>query len=64
MSDDGEPRRTIIAWYRSGVLDEDAPDDILIDLDTECTGYLLGNLPAAEAGVSPLHLNDRVNQFF
>jgi hypothetical protein len=32
------------------VLDEDAPDDILIDLDTECTGYLLGNLLAAEAG--------------
>jgi hypothetical protein len=50
--DNGEPRRTIIAWYRSGVLDEDAPDDILIDLDIECTGYLLGNLPAAEAGVS------------
>jgi hypothetical protein len=46
------------------VLYEDAPDDILIDLDTECTGYLLGNLAAAAAGVSPLHLDDRVNQFF
>jgi hypothetical protein len=25
---------------------------------------LLGNLAAAAAGVSPLHLDDRVNQFF
>jgi hypothetical protein len=32
------------------VLDEDPPDDILIDRDTEGTRYLLGNLPAAEAG--------------
>jgi hypothetical protein len=50
--------------YRSGVLDEGAPDDILVDLDTECTGDLLGNLPTTEAEVSPLHLDDRVNQFF
>jgi hypothetical protein len=64
VSDDGEPRRTIIAWYRSGVLDENAPNDILIDLDSEYSRYLLGNLPAAEAGVSPLHLDDRLNQFF
>jgi hypothetical protein len=38
--------------------------DILVDLDTECARYLFGNLPAAEAGVSPLHLDDRANQFF
>jgi hypothetical protein len=61
VSDDGEPRRTIIAWYRSAVLDEAAPDDIFIDLDTERAGYLLGNFPAAEAEVSPLHLDNRVN---
>jgi len=40
---------------------EYAPDDIL---DTECARYLFGNLPAAEAGVSPLYLDDRANQFF
>src|ERR1017187_7608661 len=57
-------QRAITAWYRSEIPDEYAPDGILIDLDTECTRYLLGNLPAAEAGVSPLHLDDRVNHFF
>jgi len=45
------------------VLDEDAPDDIFICLDRECSGYLLGNLPAAEAGVSPFHLDDCANEF-
>jgi hypothetical protein len=35
-----------------------------IDLDTECAGDLLGNLPAAEAEVSPIHLDDRINKFF
>jgi hypothetical protein len=54
----------ITTGYRSVTPDEDAPDDILIDLDTECTRYLLGNLSAAEAGGSPLHLDNRANQFF
>jgi hypothetical protein len=45
------------------VPDEDAPDDIFIYLDSEYSRYLLGNLPAAEAGVSPFHLDNRVNEF-
>jgi hypothetical protein len=46
------------------VPDEYALDNILIDLDAECTRDLLSNLPAAEARVSPLHLDNRANQFF
>jgi hypothetical protein len=46
------------------VLDEYASDDIFIDLDSECSRYLLGNLAAAEAGVLPFHLDNRANQFF
>jgi hypothetical protein len=46
------------------VPDEYAPDDILIDLDAECTRDLLGNLPAAETRVSPFHLDNRANEFF
>jgi hypothetical protein len=51
------------AWYRSIVPDEDAPDGIFIYFDSECSRYLLGNLPASEAGVSPFHLDNRVNEF-
>jgi len=64
VADDGEPRRTITAWHRSVVPDEDAPDHIFIDLDSECSRYLLGNLAAAEAGISPLHLDNHTNEFF
>jgi hypothetical protein len=64
VPDDGEPRRTITAWYRSIVLKEYASDDIFIDLDSEGSRYLLGNLAAAEAGISPLHLDNHTNEFF
>jgi hypothetical protein len=63
VPDDGEPGRPITAWYQSVVPDEDAPDDIFIYRDSECSRYLLGNLPAAEAGVSPFHLDNRANEF-
>jgi hypothetical protein len=63
VRDDSEPRRTIATWQRSVVLDEDAPDDILIDLDTERAGYLLGNLTAAEAGVASFHLDNCLDEF-
>jgi hypothetical protein len=46
------------------VLDEYAPDHIFIDLDGERSRNLLGNLPAAEARVSPLHLGNRANELF
>jgi hypothetical protein len=46
------------------VLDEYASDDIFIDLDSECSRYLLGNLAAAEARVSLLHLDNQANEFF
>jgi hypothetical protein len=36
VPDDGKPRRTIIAWSRAVVLDEDTPDNIFIGFDTEC----------------------------
>jgi len=45
------------------VLDENASDDIFIDLDSESSRYLLGNLAAAEAGVSLLHFDNRANEF-
>ncbi|MGA7873727.1 MAG: hypothetical protein WCA22_22800 [Candidatus Binatus sp.] len=44
------------------VADEYAPDQILVDLEAECTGDLLGNLPAAQARVALFHLDDRSNQ--
>jgi hypothetical protein len=64
VPDDAEPGRPITAWYRSVVPDEDAPDHIFIYLDSECSRYLLGNLAAAEARISPLHLDNHTNEFF
>jgi hypothetical protein len=46
------------------MLDENAPNDIFIDRNREGSRYVLGNLPAAEAGVAPLHLDHRTNELF
>src|SRR5271157_1757544 len=62
LPDDGEPGGTIAAWRRSVVLNEDAPDDILVDLEAECAGDLLGNFTAAQTWVAPFHLDHRCNQ--
>ena len=43
----------------SAVQDESASDHIFIDLDSESSRYMLGNLAAAEAGIAPLHLGNR-----
>jgi len=44
------------------VANQNAPDDILIDLDAECACDLLGNLAAAEVRVAPFHLDYRIDQ--
>jgi hypothetical protein len=45
------------------VLDEYAPDTILVYFDNERAGYLLGNLLATEARVASFHLDNRGNEF-
>src|SRR5271165_5439963 len=42
-SDKREPGDAITAWCRSVVLDEYAPDHILVDREAECARDLLGN---------------------
>jgi hypothetical protein len=39
-------------------LGEDAADDILVDLDSEGVSDLLGDSPAAETRIAPLHVDD------
>jgi hypothetical protein len=43
-------------------MDEYAADNIFVDRDREGARHVLGNLPAAEAGVAALHLDNRVNE--
>ncbi len=43
---------------------QDAPDDILVELDAEGIGDLLGDLAAAEVWVAPFHLDHRVDQLW
>ena len=64
MADDRQPRRPgAAAGFGGGMCCQDAPDDILIDLDTEGVGDLLGNPRAAETRIAPFQLDNGVDQF-
>ena len=43
---------------------EDSPHDILINLNAEGIGDLLGNPRTAEAWIAPFHLDYETNQFW
>ena len=62
--DGGEPRQAITTWRRSVIPYENAPDDILIKVDAECAGDLLGDLAAVKVRIAPLHLYNSIYQFF
>jgi hypothetical protein len=46
------------------VSDEYAPNDIFVNRDREGARYVLSDLPTAEAGIAPFHLDNRSNQLF
>ncbi|MFZ0247136.1 hypothetical protein [Candidatus Binatus sp.] len=53
MSDYREPGRATAAGRRSVIARQNAPDDILVELDAEGIRDLLGDLAAAEVWVAP-----------
>ena len=42
---------------------EEAPDQFLVDIDTECPGDLLSNSAAAKAWIALPQCNDRLDEF-
>src|SRR5450631_522701 len=59
VSDEREPGGSLISGGRSEMPSEDAAHDILVDLDAERMGYLLGNARTTEARIAVLHFEDR-----
>jgi hypothetical protein len=46
------------------VSDQYAPNNIFVNHDRERARYVLSGLPAAEARIAPLHLDNRGDQLF
>jgi hypothetical protein len=58
----GQPGRAARARLSVVVFGQHAADDVLIDIETEYKGDLLGDAPATESGIPSFHLNDRGDQ--
>src|ERR1039457_6395850 len=63
VSDEREPGGSLISGGRSQMPSEDAAHDILVDLDAERMGHLLGNARTTEARIVVLHFEDRRDEF-
>ncbi len=63
VAQESEPGRTVRARLRPVVPGQHAPYQILINLDIEEQGNLLGDALATEFRVSTFHLDDRGDQF-
>src|SRR6202158_4275046 len=59
VSDERETGGSLISGGRAEMPSEDAAHDILVDLDAERMGYLLGNARTTEARIAVLHFEDR-----
>jgi hypothetical protein len=55
MAKKAQPGRATRAGLRAVVLGQYAPDDVLVNLDTEYEGDLFGDAPAPEPWIPSLH---------
>ncbi len=58
-----EPRRTARFWLRPALLRQNMSNHILINLDAEDKGELVGGAPASESRDSAFHPDDCGDQF-
>src|SRR5262249_11998004 len=58
----GEPRRSTVLRTWSIVPGQHAPDHILVQLDCEALGQLLGDLGTTQMRVAPFELNEGLDQ--
>src|ERR1035437_1995267 len=63
MTQECEPRRSVVTAFGAVVRGQNSADHIFIDVDTKGLGQLLRDLRAAKAGVAPLECTDGSDQF-
>jgi hypothetical protein len=63
MSKKSEPGRSTAVIFWVIVLGQDAANDVLIDVDTECGGQLFSDSTATELRMPSFHFDDGRDQF-
>ena len=63
MTQEREPRRSVVTAFGAVVCGQNSTDHIFVDVDTKGLGQVLRDLRAAEAGVAPLDFTDGLDQF-
>ena len=62
MAEQCEPRRTTVLTVRAILGCQHAADHVLVQLDSEALGQLLGNLGTAQMRVAAFEINDGLDQ--
>src|ERR1035437_2729378 len=63
MTQDCEPRRSVVTAFGVAVRGQNSADHIFVDVDTKGLGQVLRDLRAAKAAVAPLEFTDDSDQF-
>jgi hypothetical protein len=63
MTQEREPRRSVVTAVGPVVCGQDSADHIFVEVDTKGLGQVLRDLWAAEAGIAPLEFTDGSDQF-
>jgi len=63
VAQEGQPGGTTGVLSRRAVMGEDPSNHVLVDLDVERQGDLLGDSRTAPVGITLLHLDDRTDEF-
>ena len=63
MTQEREPRRSIVTAFGAVVCGQNSTDHIFVDVDTKGHAQMLRDLRAAKSGVAPLEFTDGSDQF-
>jgi len=63
MTQEREPRRSVVTAFGAVVCGQNSADHIFVDVDTKGLGQVLRDLRAAKSGIAPLEFTDSSDQF-
>jgi hypothetical protein len=63
VAQESQPRRTTGGLSRPVVMGENPSNHVFVDLDVKRQGDLLGDSRTSPVGITPLHFDDRMNEF-
>ena len=58
MTQEREPRRSVVTAFGAVVCGQNPPDHIFVEVDAKGLGQVLRYLRAAESGIAPLEFTD------